>query len=85
MTHFSRAFAHAGLPLGDQTRRFLTDVVEKAPDRQDRYFSLLRNPAESSTKWREELTPAQIDAVLEVAGTSAVFQTHFDGAPAATA
>lgn len=85
LAHFSRAFAHAGLPLGDETRRFLTDVVEKAPDRRERYFSLLRNPAESSTKWREELTPAQIDAVLEVAGTSEVFQTHFDGAPAATA
>jgi len=70
--YFEDAFAHAELPMQPQTRAFIDEVRDRPPDGSAKYYSLFRNPRESSQKWRQELSPAQIDAVLAIAGESEV-------------
>jgi hypothetical protein len=62
-TMVEKLFAHCGLALGDQTHSFIDHSISRE---KSGYYSVVKDPKRSATKWQSELNPAQIDQVFGV-------------------
>lgn len=69
-----RLFAHCGLNFGEQTARFINYSIG---GERSGYYSIVKNPQRSATKWESELSPAQIDEVLSVIRRFGVGRQHY--------
>lgn len=58
-----RLFSHCGLHVGAQTRDFIDHSISRE---KSGYYSVVKDPKRSATKWQSELTSAQIEQVLGV-------------------
>jgi hypothetical protein len=58
------AFAFCGLNWNKQTEQF---IHASTSHEKGAYYSVFKDPAKSANKWSEELSPAQIAAIMNVA------------------
>jgi Sulfotransferase family len=63
-------FEFCGLELGPQTEAFIDLSLNYRGGRSERYFQIVRDPMKAAFKWRDELLPAQIDAIMTLVGDS---------------
>lgn len=56
-------FEFTGLPWNEQTERFVNQSTSKDVER---YYSVVKDPLKAATKWRDELSPADIDRIRSV-------------------
>lgn len=60
-----KLYAHAGIPMSNQTTLFLEATQNRHPG-ENAFYSVFRDPAESAQKWRHELDSNQIDVIRSI-------------------
>jgi hypothetical protein len=63
-----RLFTHTGLDWSEQTEAF---IAQSTTSDDTGYYSVFRNPARGAGRWRNELSPAQVQQIMEIAGVGA--------------
>lgn len=58
-------FDFCGLDFSDQSHSFI-ELLENQEEGDRRYFSIIRDPRQSATKWRSELSPEQVMRIESV-------------------
>ena len=71
-----RMFEFSGLPWSEQTERFLD--ASSTYHGNERYFQVVRDSKRAADKWREQLSEAQVRAILEVAAQTKPGQLFLD-------
>jgi hypothetical protein len=76
-----RVFRHFGLTMPEQTRKFIEDSTRpQVPQRVkhgeigiNSYFSVFRNPAESKSKWRTQMSADDQNRIMRLVEDSSAF------------
>ncbi|GAB4118835.1 MAG: hypothetical protein Tsb008_01870 [Rhodothalassiaceae bacterium] len=65
-----KMLSFCGLPFDSGVEAFIRSGLEAPTGGKNAYHSVIRNPAIAANKWREELSPAQIERIHEIVGDS---------------
>lgn len=60
-------FEFTGLPWNEQTERFVNQSTSKD---EGRYYSVVKDPLKASSKWKDELSAADIDRIYSIVATT---------------
>ena len=66
-------FGFCELAWSPQTEKFLAESTAR---NVDRYYSIVKNPAEAAQKWRKQLDPEDIERVMSVVSRTEIGQLY---------